>query len=177
MSTGVISYSLTGNNDALAARVAKMLGAAHIRVTEQKQRTMGAIVFDLLLGRTPRVQPSPEMQDGFELIVYVAPVWMGQAASPLRAFLGRIKKKPRRYAFVSISGGADGPNPKLGSWLAKAAGKVPEIVVDLHIADLLPVEPKPTRDDTSAYRLTEDEAQKLAETAIQQLGGMAAVAS
>lgn len=176
MNIGVISYSLTGNNDTLAARVAALLGAALIKVAEERPRTNGTIAFDMLLGRTPRTQPAPDKQDDFDLIVYVAPVWMGQAASPMRAYLKRIKTVPRRYAFVSISGGALNDNPKLADSLQKQTGQAPDAVVDLHIADLLPPGSKPTASDTSAYRLAEEGAQKLAETVVQRLKGIVAKA-
>jgi hypothetical protein len=42
-------------------------------------------------------------------------------------------------------------------------------LIDLHIADLLPSEPEITRKDTMAYRITEEEADDLAETAVAAL--------
>jgi flavodoxin len=42
----VVSYSLTGNNEDLAAGVAATLGAEHVRITESKPRKMGKIVLD-----------------------------------------------------------------------------------------------------------------------------------
>ena len=44
MKITVISYSLTGNNEALAASVAAALGAEHIKISEPKRRTIGTIV-------------------------------------------------------------------------------------------------------------------------------------
>ena len=58
MNTAVISYSLTGNNDALAKSIAGKLSAEHISVTEAKNRKTGAIIADLLFNRTPKVLPS-----------------------------------------------------------------------------------------------------------------------
>jgi len=54
-------------------------------------------------------------------------------------------------------------NPKLADDLAKRAGAKPVAFVDLHIADLLPPEPKPTRKDSSAYRLNDAEISRLVE--------------
>ena len=176
MNIGVISYSMTGNNDLLATHVAGLLGAQHIKVTEPKPRTNGTCAIDMLLGRTPKVVPAPEKQDEFELLLFVGPVWMGQAAAPLRAFLGHIRKQPRRYAFISISGGALSDNPKLAASLQKQTRQVPDAVVDLHIADLLPPEPKPTMADTSSYRVSGETAQSLAKTAVEQLKEVVALA-
>lgn len=86
----------------------------------------------------------------------------GQAASPLRAYLNYLSGNPRPFAFATICGGALNANPGLEEDLEKRAGAKPAVVVDLHIADLLPPEPKPTMKDTSAYRLSGAEVSKLA---------------
>ncbi len=169
MRIGIFSYSMTGNNDALAEGLASALGAEHFRVEEKKPRTNGRIFFDLICNRTPPVQLPAAKPEGFDLVVFVAPVWVGQVATPLRACFKEFASKIGSYAFVSISGGADGPNPKLSAELKKRLAKEPEAVVDLHIADLLPFEPKPRRKDTSAYRITEDEVRKLAGKAVSEL--------
>lgn len=176
MNICVISYSMTGNNDLLATRVAGLLGVQHVKVTEPKARKNGTIVFDMLLGRVPKVLPIPEKQDAFDLLLFVGPVWLGQAAFPLRAYLGRIRKQTRRYAYISISGGALNDNPKLAASLEKQTRRAPDAVVDLHIADLLPSDPKPTMADTSSYRLSGEIAQTLAETAVRQLKEVVALA-
>jgi hypothetical protein len=85
---------------------------------------------------------------------------MGQVATPLRAYLKQIKTN-QRYAYVSISGGADGPNPKLADELIKRTGQKPVALINLYIADLLPSDPKPTRKDTSAYQLNNNDVRKL----------------
>jgi hypothetical protein len=170
MNIAVISYSLTGNNDALAKSIAGKLSAQHIRLTEAKNRKTGTIMADLLLGRTPKVRPAAPDIGSYDTVLLVGPVWIGQVATPLRAYLKRLKKEPCRYAFVSISGGADGPNPKLANELIKRTGHKTDALIDLHIADLLPAEPKPERKDTSAYKLSEDDVVKLTDTVVAKLG-------
>ena len=169
MKIAVISYSLTGNNRALAKSVAAELSAEHIEVSEPKARNMGALALDMLLGRTPRVQPAPDSMDGYDLVLFFAPVWMGHVASPLRAHLGYLKAHPKQYGFLSISGGADGANPKLADDLKKRTGANPAVLLDLHISDLLPSAPKPTRQDTSSYKITEADVKRLADTAVQKI--------
>jgi len=177
MKAMVISYSLTGNNDALAASLAAALAAEHVRIVEAGSRTMGRILLDLMFNRTPKVRLPVEKTGGYDVVLFVGPVWMGQVATPLRACFRRLGPEMGRYAFVSISGGADGPNPKLADELGKRLGKEPLSVVDLHIADLLPREPKPVRRETSAYRLGPEEVKRLTETArtaLQKDGVLAA---
>lgn len=167
MKIAVISYSLTGNNDALAACIAKELSAEQIKISTRKSMNNGAIMLDMLFGRTPRSQPGPEIMDKFDLILFFGPIWMGQVASPLRAYLQYLKKSPKRYGFLSISGGADGDNPKLRGELLKRAGAAPVLLLDQHIADLLPTDQKPERKDTSAYTITPAEAERLANKAVE----------
>ena len=169
MKIAIISYSLTGNNDALASSVAQELGAEHIKVTEPKSRKMGSIIMDLIFNKTPKIKPQPAGLESFDWILFFGPVWIGQAATPLRVYFKHLKKNPRKYGFISISGGADGPNPKLAGDLKKRMGVEPSVLIDLHIADLLPPEPKPTRAITSVYRINKDDIKKLKETIVKFL--------
>lgn len=166
MNFKVVSYSMTGNNEALARSVAAELGAEHIMVTEPGPRTMGTIAADMMFNRTPRIDQSMASVTEDDMVVLMGPVWMGHVASPLRACLKQLRGRTVRYAFCSISGGADGPNPKLERDLAKRAGRRPVALVDLHIADLLPPEPRPTRQDTQDYRLSDTDVRGLTDAIV-----------
>ncbi|MBN1873616.1 MAG: hypothetical protein JXA33_05255 [Anaerolineae bacterium] len=165
----IVSYSLTGNNEDLAASLAAALGVDHVRITESKSRTMLTTALDMFFNRTPKISMPLETIETYDWVFFVGPVWMGQIATPFRACFKQAKQKIGDYAFISISGGADGPNLKLADELEKKLGKEPVALIDLHIADLLPPEPKPTRDDTSAYRLTENDVKHLTDTIVATL--------
>ena len=169
MKVTVISYSLTGNNDALAAGIASAFVAEHIKISEQKPRTTWTIMLDVIFNRTPLVNPPPRVFGNNDLGIFVAPVWMGHIATPLRAYLDCLKNKSITYAFVSISGGADGPNDKLASELNKRVGKKPTALYNTYIADLLPPNPKPNRKLTTAYRLSETEVKSLTSKVVKSL--------
>ncbi|MCE3200122.1 flavodoxin family protein [Paenibacillus sonchi] len=169
MNIAVISYSFTGNNKSLAGSVAKELSAEHIQISEPKTRTMGSIALDMMFSRTPQVQPAPETMERYDLLLFFGPVWMGHVAAPLRAYLKYLKSHPQRYGFLSISGGADGSNPKLTGDLRKRAGADPAVLIDLHIADLLPNREKTVRKDTSAYRLNDSDIHTLTHTMMKKL--------
>ena len=47
--------------------------------------------------------------------------------------------------------------------------RAPKAVVDLHIADMLPKDPKPTRETTSVYRLTPEDVETLTGQALKTL--------
>jgi hypothetical protein len=167
MSIAVVSYSLTGNNEVLAEHVARALSAKLINVSEPTPRSKGKIARDMFLGLTPKVRPAPDCLSQFDCVLFIAPVWMEQAASPLRVYFRYLRAHPKKCAFASISGGALTPNPKLALHLEKRLGQKPAAVVDLHIVDLLPPEPKPTAKETSAFVLDDETAARLAQTIVQ----------
>lgn len=165
----VISYSLTGNNEALASSIATEFAAEHIKISESKTRNMGTIFFDILFNRTPEISPIVDKVRDNDLVIFVGPVWMGQVASPFRSYFKHLKDRVGPYAFVSISGGADGNNPKLANELNERLGKEPAKLIDLHIADLLPPDPKPKRKDTMAYHLSDNDVRKLTNKVVKTL--------
>lgn len=169
MKIAIVSYSFTGNNDKFAASVAKELPATHIRISTQKPLAMKNIVWDMIFSRTPKVHPHPNTLHQYDLILFVAPVWMGHVASPVRAYLHELQSKPQAYGLLSISGGADGENPKLNAELLKRAGARPAIVLDQHIKDYITLNSPPTRQDTSAYKISETDAARLSENAIKEI--------
>lgn len=165
----IISYSFTGNNDALAADIAKALFAEHIKISELKPRNTWTILLDVIFNRTPSVNPPANGFENNDLIIFFAPVWMGHIATPLRSYFKYLKNKSSKYVFVSISGGADGPNTSVASELNKRVGREPVALINMYIADLLPPNPKPTRKDTTAYRLNETDIKNLTNTVVKSL--------
>lgn len=173
MNIAVISYSYTGNNDMLAEFVAKGLSAKHIKITAQRPVTMRTIIMDMLFARTPEVRPATDVITQYDLILFCTPVWMGHVASPIRAFLRYLKSNPQAYGFLSISGGADGENSALHKELLKRTGKKPVILLDQHIKTLISKGSKPTRNDTSEYKISEAEAKRLSAAAIKEINRLA----
>ena len=169
MRTAIISYSLTGNNERYAKQLAEALGAAHITIKTRKPVTNTTIFGDLLLQRKPEIDLSEQALMQYDQILFVAPVWMGQVAFPLRRCFDLFKMKPRPYGFLSISGGALGDNPKLASELARRAGARPLFVLDQHIAALLPADPPPTSKDTAAYQLSEADCARIGAVALEEI--------
>jgi hypothetical protein len=169
MKVKVISYSLTGNNDALAARMAAKLSAEHIKISEPKQRTTLTIILDVLFNRVPRISPLIDNVAKNDLVLFVGPVWMGQVATPFRGLFKQLKITLVHYAYISISGGALGPNTKLARELNKRVGKKPAALINLYITDLLPPEPKPTTKVTAAYHVNDEEITRLTQTVMTML--------
>lgn len=154
MKITVVSYSMTGNNHALAKCVAAAVSAAHIKIDVKKKRSMLSIFADLLLNRIPDINPRPDTLSQPDLLLMFGPVWVGKVATPLRAYLRHIKKVQWKYAFVSICGGSLGPSPKIAVELEKRTGCEPVAALTFPIVDLLPQDPKPGIKETSHYKLT-----------------------
>jgi flavodoxin len=172
MKTLVISYSLTGNNEALATSLAEALGSEHVRITERKSRTMGTIVTDVIFKRSPKIEMPTNGLEDYDMVLFVGPVWMGQIAAPFRRCFKALGPSIGDYGYVTICGGAEGPNPKLADELEERLGKAPVCLIDMHLADFLPPEPKPTRQDTMAYRINEREVRDLTKTVVATLHDM-----
>jgi hypothetical protein len=166
MNIAVVTYSLTGNNARLGKSIAEAIGATYIEVQTEKPVTNGKIFQTLVFGVVPKAKPEPASITGFGKILFVAPIWMGMAAFPLRPYLRAAGKAKKPYGFLSISGGADSDNPTMESDLKKRAGHAPELLLDQHIRTLLPAEPKPTREMTSAYQVTDSDLEALTAAAV-----------
>lgn len=168
MKTTVVSYSLTGNNDALAASIARELSTTHIKIKEPRRRNAAKIVFDVIFNTTPKVIPFAEILNGEDFILFFAPLWMGKVASPLRSYLRQISPA-QKYGFVSICGGALGENPKIEEELIKLSNKKPAFVLELPIADLLPSGREVKLRDTQKYRLRKADLYKLKEIVCNEM--------
>jgi len=158
MKTLVISYSLTGNNAKLAQGLGNEMQADHIELRECKKRKIITIIFDVIFNRIPKLEPLENDLDQYDTILFVAPVWMGMVASPLRSVFRMIEKGSVNYAFISISAGADGVNTKLEKDLIKRIGRKPLAVINPLISDLLQKNSKPTRKELDTYRLTREDS-------------------
>lgn len=134
MKVQVVSYSRSGNNDLLAREVARQLGAGHHALKEQKERGIGGMALDMILGRRPALKDLPGPPEDADLVLIMGPVWMFRVPAPLRTFMHAWKGKVGRYAWASLSGGALGPNTGLQKDLYRRMGKGLAFCLDLQIA-------------------------------------------
>lgn len=167
MDITIISYSHSGNNNKLASALAQKLSANHLKITPQKQMNYFKIAIHMLCGIKPAINENVEHVPTDHLILFVSPIWMGQIASPLRRCFKQFKGKVNRYAFVSISGGALGPNPKIEAELTKRMGQVPLHVIDRQAVDFLQLDHKPTPKETDAYRFSDEDCATIVDEVVQ----------
>ncbi|MDD2268357.1 MAG: hypothetical protein PHY15_02265 [Eubacteriales bacterium] len=170
MRIAVLSYSFSGNNEMLANGIAKSISAQHIPINEPKNRTFGTIFADFLLNRTPKISPEPQQLREYDALIFVAPVWMGHPAFPLRAYLQYFKQHPIKYGFISISGGgSDKANPRLGENITKLAGKAHALFSDMHISDILPKCANTTPQAVMDYKITQADCDQLTGKAVTEI--------
>ncbi len=149
----IIYYSHTGNNALLAENVAEKLGIDSFRLTETKPRTTKSIITDMMFSRSSKFTDLPADINKYDLIIFMGPIWMYHIPSPLKAYFNKVKKEVNKYAYISLSGGALGPNTKVASELVKRLGKGLTLNLDLNIANFCTTPETPTTDDTGEYLL------------------------
>ncbi len=131
----IVYYSMSGNNKKLAHAVSEKTGLKAVEITETDKRTIPRIFGDIILGRRPETQPSPEVLDGCDKIILCAPVWAGTVASPLRGYLKYINKKGMSFSFLTVSGAPS--NKGLSKEFKKRAGRSPEAIVECSAKDAI----------------------------------------
>jgi len=169
MKTLIISYSFTGNNDKLANAIAESINADFVQLKEKRKRTYLTILLDVIFNRTPKIQEPKKTFEQYEYIIFIAPIWFGKIASPLRTLFEYLKKTNKKYSFISLSSGADGVNPNLEKELIQRTGIKPQTVINQLIKEMLHVNPKPSRKEINTYKISEDEANEVVKEIITKL--------
>lgn len=174
MKTLVVYYSFTHNNELLAKAIQKRLNCDIHKIEEVKRRTGLTILLDLILNRSPRIKPHPYSISSYEQCIFIAPVWAGKIASPLKTFLLQEKYHINRYSFITVCGGAPHQKEKLIKGLIKLLEQEPGQVQELWINDLLPEEKKDTIKYTSGYRIQSKDLEKFARKIDEFVSGLEA---
>jgi multimeric flavodoxin WrbA len=169
MKTLIISYSFSGNNALLAKNLAEKARADYTEIRELRKRNIFSIVLDIVLNRTPKIQPLQTSFENYDHIIFVAPIWFGKIASPFRQVFRQCRDQLIRYSFISISGGANGIRPRVEKELKYQLGKSPFSLFHSLISDLLPESQRGNQKILNAYRLSWDEASYISELALQNM--------
>jgi flavodoxin len=172
MKIKIISYSYTGNNETLAANLAKEINAKHLRIIEPKKRTAGKIVRENVFNRDPKINLSGVEISAEDFVIFVGPFWFGKIASPLRAYFKQLKRIPSKYGFLSLCVGYDDPvgYQKFKNELGQMLGRAPEFVILKRIADLFPSGQAPTQKMLTEYRINQQDLKLLVASIKEELG-------
>ncbi len=140
MKTAIVYYSMLGNTDYVAQKIASALNADIIRIEpENAYPDKGFKKFfwggkSAVMGDTPTLIPYQFEADKYDRIIFGTPIWAGTFAPPLKTFLTDNKellKNKKIAVFTSSSGGGS----------AKAIEKLKKLIeVDsiettLHVID------------------------------------------
>ena len=148
MRTAIVYYSMLGNSELTAQKLAEKLGADMIRIEPDKAYPdRGAKKFlwggkSAVMGDMPRLKPYEFDADKYDVVILGFPVWASRPAPPIKTFVeefkGRLKGK-KLAAFACQSGnGAE-----------KAFARLKDQVgIDSFAAELILIDPK-TRSDSS----------------------------
>lgn len=133
MTNLVAYYSLSGTTRKIAERAAADFGAdlLEIRAPQYRPGFFGFIRagFDSWRGRLPKIEVAGGAPDRYDLVLLMAPVWAGHAATPMRAYIALNRGKFKRAAFV-LSHGGHCP-PRAFTEMAELSGAKPELALAL----------------------------------------------
>ena len=140
MKTAIVYYSMSGNTEMVANRLADALGADLIRlIPETEYPTSGVKKFfwggkSAVMGEAPPLQPYTFNAAAYDRIIFGTPVWASTFTPPLRTFIqdNREALKGKRFAvFACQSGsGAEKAVAKLQKELGIAAFDEQLILID-----------------------------------------------
>jgi flavodoxin len=154
----ILYYSFTENNKKLAALLTKRLHCDSVGIETVKKRTGLSILLDLVFNRKPEIKTVRYYLRDYDHIIFIAPIWAGKIAMPLKSFLVDQKSNIQNYSFITICGGGNpGQKEKISNELSATIGKRPMKVAEMWINNLLPKEKKATIKYTSGYRIQTDE--------------------
>jgi flavodoxin len=157
----IVYYSFTRNNEKLAEHLQTRLGCHIAKIETERKRSGLSIMLDLIFKRKPVVKPIPYYLWNYKHIIFIAPVWAGKIATPLKSFLTHEKKNIKSYSFITLCGGGDAKQKEnIRKELSSIVQQEPTGVLELWVNDLLPVEKRNTIKYTSGFRAEADDVAK-----------------
>lgn len=160
MKTLIAYYSFTQNNEKLANYLRKKLNCDIVKIETTNKRNGFSIMFDLLFNRKPDIKPSPYYLDDYQHVIFVAPIWAGRIAMPMKSYLINEAFHIKQYSFITLCGGSTGQKEKIKNELVSILGKPPIKLLELWVNELLPAEKRDTIKYTSGFRIQSDGFEK-----------------
>ena len=150
----IVYYSFTQNNEKLAKYLQQHLGCDIVKIETLRKRTGFSILLDLMFNRQPKIKTVPYYLRDYDHIIFIAPIWAGKIAMPLKTFLANETNNIKQYSFVTLCGGGNAAQKeKLQRQLKQITGKSPDNAVELWVNDLLPTNQRDTIKYVTGYRI------------------------
>ncbi|MBQ9010076.1 MAG: flavodoxin [Clostridia bacterium] len=135
----VVYYSMGGNTEYAARRVARQLDADLLRLEPEKEYpSSGFRKFfwggkSAVMAETPKLKPYRLDADRYDTIIFGFPVWAGNITPPIRTFLRDNRLNAGRYAAYACQS---------GSGAEKAFGKLKDCLGHPLSETLILIDPK-----------------------------------
>jgi flavodoxin len=156
MKTLIAYYSFTQNNEKLAKHLQRRLNCDIVKIETTKNRNGLSILLDLIFKRNPEIKPVPYYLQDYDHVIFIAPIWAGRIAMPMKSFMTQERLNLEQYSFVTLCGGNAGQKEKIEKELVSIVGKSPVRFLELWVNHLLPADRKNTIKDTSGFRIEAD---------------------
>jgi flavodoxin len=98
MKTVVVYYSRYGNSRVAAKLIARQLGAPVHNIEVKRQKGVFESTFSALFSRRPKIKSMLLNPQDWDMMVLVAPIWVGKPATPVKTFLADTKVGDKRIA-------------------------------------------------------------------------------
>lgn len=132
----IVYYSHSSNNEALAHELKHRLGCDLLKIEEEKKRTGFTILLDLIFRRDPKIKKPNVVLSDYDTVIFIAPIWDAQIATPLRTFIKMVRKQIKNYAFITVCSGREGQKEKITAQLTQLTLKRPVVVTELVVRDI-----------------------------------------
>jgi hypothetical protein len=134
----VVYHSLSGNTRKVAELAARALGGDVAEVRSPRYES-GAFrflraAFDSWRARLPTIEVSGTSPEHYDFALIMSPVWVGHAATPMRAYLVRNRGRFTRAAFLLTCAGSC--PPRAFEEMTALSGIEPDATFALHDRDI-----------------------------------------
>ena len=111
MKTIIVYYSLEGNTEYAANRIAELTGCDILRIEPQKDYPTGKVSKFLWGGKSAVMAETPALKSykfnsaEYDRIIFGSPVWASNITPPLRTFIKENELKGKSFAAFLCQGG------------------------------------------------------------------------
>ncbi len=134
----VIYYSLEGNTEYAAEKIARETGAETLRLFPEKSYPdSGFRKFfwggkSAVMGEKPKLMPYEFDSNEYDMIIFGSPVWAGTFAPPLRTFINENQLSGKSFAAFFCQSGSGGEKAiaKLGKLLGTEGFRAETVLTD-----------------------------------------------
>jgi flavodoxin len=153
MKTIVVYYSLEGNTDFVAKKIASELNADLLRLYPKKvypKKGFSKYFWggkSAVMGESPELEPYSFNAQNYDLVIFGTPVWAGTFTPPLRTFINENSLEGKNIAAFACQAGEG--NPKKFAKLKNALG------IENLEAELALINPKKRQSDSNEKKIKE----------------------